>query len=345
MELKSTWSCPSNIALVKYWGKKGLQLPANSSISFVLSDAITTTTVLAKVKNDLEPEPQFSFLFHGEPQPSFHPKILKFLTVASEHLSIINTHILEIQSSNSFPHSSGIASSASAMGALSLCLCSLQEKLDGEEDENFFRNASFLARLGSGSACRSVYPGFAEWGKHHSFENSSDEFAIDVNSIIHPIFKSLNDVVLLVETGEKSVSSTAGHGLLTNHPYAAKRFEVANEHLTLLQEILMNGDTDAFCRLVESEALHLHAMMMTSSPGFMLMKPETLHVIEKIRTFREQSGLPVCFTLDAGANIHVLFPEHIKQQVMDFVHNQLIAYCKNGAYLCNVVGSGPNKLD
>jgi diphosphomevalonate decarboxylase len=95
---------------------------------------------------------------------------------------------------------------------------------------------------------------------------------------------------------------------------------------------------------VESEALTLHAMMMSSNPYFILMKPNTLEIINRIWSFREETGLPVCFTLDAGANVHVLYPEKNKTEILEFIKNELVAYCEKEQYLCDEVGKGAEKL-
>ena len=123
-----------------------------------------------------------------------------------------------------------------------------------------------------------------------------------------------------------------------------KRFEQANENLSKISETLKNGDLKNFINIVESEALTLHAMMMTSNPYFILMKPNTLQIINKIWKYRAQTNSNVCFTLDAGANVHLLFPEKEKLSVNKFVISQLIQYCQNNRYICDRVGSGAMQL-
>jgi diphosphomevalonate decarboxylase len=106
--------------------------------------------------------------------------------------------------------------------------------------------------------------------------------------------------------------------------------------------VLKNGDLDEFISISESEALTLHAMMMTSNPYFILMKQGTLSTIEKIWSFRRESKIPLSFTLDAGANVHLLYPLAYKQQVLDFIASELIVFCQNQQYICDEVGSGAN---
>jgi len=144
----------------------------------------------------------------------------------------------------------------------------------------------------------------------------------------------------LVDKGEKQVSSTLGHNLMIGHPFAENRFQQAEENISKMKSILKSGDLKAFVNLVESEALTLHAMMMTSNPYFILMKPNTLKIINKIWEYRATTKSNVCFTLDAGANVHLLFPEIEKEQVNDFVTKELIQFCQNNQYICDNLGKG-----
>ena len=135
-------------------------------------------------------------------------------------------------------------------------------------------------------------------------------------------------------------SSTVGHDLMHNHPFAERRFAQAHENLDQLISIFESGNLDEFIKIVESEALTLHAMMMTSMPYFILMKPNTLEIINAIWKFRNVTKIPVCFTLDAGANVHVLYPENVSGQVLQFIKNELVGYCQNGQYICDEIGNG-----
>jgi len=340
---KVTWVSPSNIAIVKYWGKYKHQIPANPSISFTLNNSNTTTTLWWE---EMPHAQNFNFevWFEGKLEPSFHPKIETFFSRVEHLLPFLKDYKFKIETENTFPHSSGIASSASGLSALSLCLASMAQTLNIPHQENFMQFASTLSRLGSGSASRSVYGGLVVWGKHNLIENSSDHFAIPYPDEVHNIFKTFQDTILLVDKGEKQVSSTAGHGLMDGHPFAEHRFKQAHENLNALKPILKNGDVNAFGNLLESEALTLHAMMMTSNPYFILFKPNTLRIIEEIWNFRKTTNTPAYFTLDAGANVHLLFPEIAKQKVDDFVKTNLVAYCKNQEYICDHVGHGPKQL-
>ena len=339
-----TWSSPSNIALVKYWGKKEHQIPENPSISFTL-DHCKTTTKLTFSKKAISDGFSFDVFLDGEQKDDFKPKIATFFKRIDLYLPFLKDYHFKIETSNTFPHSSGIASSASGMSALALCLMSVEKELSQyTSEEDFTKKASFLARLGSGSACRSLEGDLVVWGKHEAISGSSDLFGVKYPNPVHENFKNYQDTILLVDKGEKQVSSTIGHNLMHGHPFAQERFAQAYKNLLDITAILKSGDLEAFIALVESEALTLHAMMMTSMPYFILMKPNTLEIINKIWNYRKISGSKVCFTLDAGANVHVLYPEHEAAQVLEFIKNELVAYCQNGHYICDVIGLGANKL-
>lgn len=342
------WSSPSNIALVKYWGKKEHQIPANPSISFTLSECKTLTEV--KFAPKVEKGFSFDVYFEGQKHDDFKPKILTFFERITAYLPFLGSYHFEIHTKNTFPHSSGIASSASGMSALALCLMSIENQLyqnsNGTElDYNYFlRKSSFLARLGSGSACRSLEGEMVVWGEHTDFEGSSDLYGYKFEGPIHSNFKNYQDVILLVDKGEKQVSSTVGHNLMHNHPFAEQRFEQAHENMSALQKVLASGDVEKFVELVESEALTLHAMMLTSKPYFILMRPNTLEIINRIWEYRKSQNSNICFTLDAGANVHLLFPENEKEKVYEFIKNELVVYCQNGHYICDSIGKGAKQL-
>ncbi|KFF13606.1 diphosphomevalonate decarboxylase [Chryseobacterium soli] len=323
-------SCPSNIALIKYWGKYDQQMPANPSISYTLNHCKTNTTMEFLAEEPFSVQTYLS----GNEEVKFAEKIEKYFKNIEQYLPWILKGKYIIQTENTFPHSSGIASSASGFGAIAKCLMKLDEAFSKNiSKEESLRKASFLARLGSGSACRSLYNGLVVWGETNEVSGSSDLFAVQYpNNEIHEIFKDFNDWVLLIHEGQKSVSSTVGHGLMKTNVYAERRFQEARENFVPMKEILKSGDMERFITLVEHEALTLHAMMMMSDPAFILMKTGTLEVINKIWDFRRETGLPLFFTLDAGANVHVLFPNNgSEQDIKTFIETELLQNTqKNG---------------
>ncbi|WP_299260502.1 diphosphomevalonate decarboxylase [uncultured Aquimarina sp.] len=338
-------SSPSNIALVKYWGKRPVQLPENPSISFTLDICKTETTLQYEKLENTSEDFQFELFFEGEPKPDFKPKIQSFFQRIIEYVPFLKHYKFVIDTSNTFPHSSGIASSASGMSALAYCLMQLDKQINpAMTDEEYIQKTSFLSRLGSGSASRSIEGPITVWGKHKEVAESSDAYAIKFPYDVHPNFTNYQDTILLVDKGEKQVSSSVGHDLMHGHPFSSERFIQANKNIIRLKDILTSGDLDEFIEVVESEALTLHAMMMTSLPYFILMKPNTLSVINKIWEYRKETGSKICFTLDAGANVHILYPDSEKDGVMDFIKSELVVYCQKGQYICDKIGLGAKLL-
>lgn len=335
---KASWQSPSNIAIVKYWGKFPGQIPANPSLSFTLSQSFTQTQVRLFPKRDRK----FSFLLEGKPAPAFHAKLENFFEQTREFFPFTKDFFFEIESKNSFPHSAGIASSASAMSAMSLCFCSLEQQLSGEKnyDTAFFNKASLTARLGSGSASRSVFGPVVSWGETDKLEGSSNLQATRVNGI-HKNFSAINDRILLISTGQKSVSSTKGHQLMLENPYADVRFREARNNHAQLIKILRSGDWEAFIPLCEHEALSLHAMMLLSKPGYFLFESGTLEVIREIQHFRDENKLPLAFTLDAGPNIHLLYPSNYEDIIIDFLNNTFPSMFSKRKLIFDSVGNGP----
>lgn len=321
--------CPSNIALIKYWGKKELQIPLNPSISYTLKESFTRTEI------SFNPDKPFTVetLLAGEVQIDFAKKIEKYFKNLVPYLPWITSGEYIIRTENTFPHSSGIASSASGFGAIAKCLMELDAIFSGPLEKDFKeRKTSFLARLGSGSASRSIYPGLVTWGKVSEIPQTSDLYATRYpDEKIHPVFRDFNDWILLIHEGKKSVGSTLGHKLMETNPYAEERFRQAKLNFKPMIEILASGDMDAFIKLVEHEALSLHAMMLMSEPPFILMNEGTLGAIHRIWSYREETKNPVFFTLDAGANMHVLFPSGEKEdEIKEFIEKELLPFTQNG---------------
>lgn len=340
---KTGWKSPSNIALVKYWGKKEKQVPTNPSLSLTLKNSYTHTEVIFSRKTDSGIS--FSFYFGEEKKPGFEPKIQGFLENVSVYLPFLRQMHLQIKSHNSFPHSAGIASSASAMSALALCLCDMEEQLFGPvtPDEKL-RKASFMARIGSGSACRSIYPGFVSWGKAGNLVGSTDEYANPLTFKIHENFRELEDTILITDPGTKKISSTAGHGMMKNHPYAESRYRQAGLNHLNLRNALATGNSDEFTMITETEALSLHSLMMSSSPGYFLINSQTLEIIRRIREFRDENKVFICFTLDAGPNVHVIHGKPARAMVMDFIRNELSPLCYENMTIFDGEGRGPERI-
>ncbi|MEM6967002.1 MAG: diphosphomevalonate decarboxylase [Bacteroidota bacterium] len=340
------WRSPSNLALVKYWGKYGRQLPRNPSISFTLNNAFTETILEYRPKENTTDGIALDFFFEKKANELFKNKVEKFLESIRDIFPFLNQLQITIHSYNSFPHSTGIASSASAMSALAACVCDLERSLFGTltNENEFLQKVSFVARLGSGSASRSVYPHLAIWGASNAAEGASNLFAIPWGERVHPVFRTFRDTILIADRKEKSVSSRAGHGLMENNIFADNRYAQANQRFEKLLIALREGDLNAFGQITENEALTLHALMMTSEPSYILMRPNTLTMIEKIRSYRASTQQPLYFSLDAGPNIHLLYPDEIKEDVGAFIKAELEALCENKEWISDQVGTGAQRI-
>lgn len=333
------WQSPSNIAIIKYWGKKPGQVPFNPSLSFSLKNSFTQTSVR------YSPKPgegiDFSYLFEGEPNPHFADKINQYLSTIKSRHPFLTGYFLEIESRNSFPHSVGIASSASSMSALALCLGSIAVETGHLAGADFFSEVSSLARMGSGSAARSVYGGWVAWGVSPTLPGLSDAFAVPFNRPIHPVFTNLYDSILVVDSSKKLVSSSEGHRLMDEHPLKEERIRQANRNFAGLAEVLESGNFKRFAAIAEEEATSIHRLMETSNPPYSLLRPATLEITGRIQKLRESRGLPVCFTLDAGPNVHLIYPGEVRSEVLSFIKNDLLRFCENGFWIDDQMGTGP----
>ena len=329
-----TWESPSNIAIVKYWGKKGFQLPANPSVSFTLSSCKTITSITTRPRHDSTKSISFEYFFENEKNESFNKRVEQYLQRMLPFLPYLSRQHLTIHSRNTFPHSTGVASSASSMSALALCLLDLQHS---ERDCDFIREASRLSRIGSGSASRSLYPHAALWG------DRSNEYATPITQL-HQTFKTYCDSILLVSSRRKAIPSRAGHQAMDDHPYRDRRYQLAKERAKQALTFLREGDENALGILMEQEALELHALAATATPSSLYMEPGALIAIRHIRNFREESKLPLYFSLDAGTNIHLLYPKRISQSVHPFIDSELKPLLEPPYIIHDHVGEGPRKI-
>lgn len=287
--MKATAKAPANIAFIKYWGKRDeiLRLPVNNSVSMNLSDIFTTTTVefLKNIKKD-------------EIRINNETLSVKEKERIVEHLNRVRAvadikDYARVVTQNNFPKGTGIASSASGFAALTLAAVSaaglgLDEKA-----------VSILARQGSGSACRSVPDGFVEWEAGNC---SEDSFSF---SIFPQTWWNLRDIVVLISKKSKRVSSSEGHSLTESSPFYKTRIQGMSDKIKDLKDALKNKDFGKFGLITETEALNMHAVMMTSTPPIFYWLPKTLELMLLTRKWREEQ-LPVYFTIDAGSSIHLI---------------------------------------
>jgi diphosphomevalonate decarboxylase len=290
----------ANIAFIKYWGNRDdkLRLPANPSLSMNLAGLETETTV--DFADGLDHD---EVIIGGEPQTGL-PR-----DRVAAHLDIIRARaglqkFARVQSSNNFPSGAGIASSASAFAALTLAAASAAG-LNLTEPE-----LSALARLGSGSAARSIPGGFVEWA---AGQDGPPE-ASYAFSIAPPEHWDLVDVIAVVSQKQKSVSSTSGHVLARTSPLQDARVAGAAGRLQRCRDALLAKDFARFAELVEADSNLMHAVMLTSNPPIIYWEPITLAIMKSVRRWRAED-LPVCFTIDAGPNVHCLCPAQAAPEV------------------------------
>jgi diphosphomevalonate decarboxylase len=335
ISFESTWESPANIAFVKYWGKKGHQIPANPSLSMALSECKTTTKTNFAPATGLS----VSLKLEGENNEKFAKKIQNYLESLSVELPWLLNLSIAIETSNTFPHGAGIASSASGLSAFALTLTDYLNFLKPDASESlFFQRASFLSRLASGSACRSIFGGYSCWGESE-LSKTTNVFAIPLE--VHSELSSLNDTVLVISGTEKNVSSRTGHERMNDHFFAESRFTQAKSNFTRCVSSLRSGDVEGLGIILEAEALSLHAMMLTSPNPYMLLKPKTLSAIEAVWDFRRQTKIPLYFTLDAGPNLHLIYPDSHKYKIDQFITSELAHLSEK--IIFDRTGDGPKK--
>ncbi len=311
---------PSNIALIKYWGKKGFQLPQNPSISMTLKNCKTIMDVEYQYDENSEKGFELEFLFEGHKNDEFEDKILAKIINLPEEFSFLQKTTLKINALNTFPHSSGIASSASSMACLAKAFAKIYHEIGNPKLKR--EQVSLLARGFSGSACRSLYPGYAYWGKNEAITFGRDEYALQLSKdLIHENFQKVRNTILVVDQNRKKVSTSDGHTHMKNHPYAQTRYQIARDNFEKIIQTMRVGDWEEFGRIVKSEALQLHALMMTSNEPYTLLKGNSLRVIEELDHFIKEAKIEMTYTLDAGPNLHLLYPEKNQEKVEAFIEH------------------------
>jgi len=279
----------ANIALIKYWGNRddALRLPANGSISMNLDGLLTRTRVEwggSRRKDSLTINGR-SISGNGLQRVSLFLDIIRKMVGFSL--------AAQVTSKNNFPSGAGIASSAAAFAALALA-GSKAAGLELSEAE-----LSRLARRGSGSACRSIPSGFVEWRMD---EGDAGSFA---SSLAPPEHWELADCIAILSTEHKTVGSTTGHALAGTSPLQAGRITGAPHRLDLCRRAILERDFEALAAVVELDSNLMHSVMVTSTPPLFYWQPSTLAVMTQVRDWRS-GGLPVCYSVDAGPNVHVL---------------------------------------
>jgi diphosphomevalonate decarboxylase len=320
--MKKTAIAPSNIAFIKYWGKKNeeLRIPANASISMNLPGATTTTTVefSSSYTTDLIE------LIDGNFSDNEIQRIITHLDRIRAKANINSR--AKVMTKNSFPKGTGIASSASGFAALTVAATaaaglSLPEK-----------ELTILARMGSGSACRSIPDGFVKW---ESGERSEKSFAY---SLFPHDYWDIRDVLVIVDQKSKEVSSAQGMASVTTSPYWNIRQHETGERIKNITRGLQEKNFFEFGNILEEDCLSMHSVMMTQAPPLLYWNEATENCIRNIQKWRAD-GLPVFFTIDAGPNVHCICEGKNEARVLNnigglfAVQSVLVNTCARGAYI------------
>ena len=292
-------SCP-NIALIKYWGNRDPEIPSPSSgsISINLDGLHSRTGVTfdpAAVADQL--------ILNGENAPAAALERASALLERVREMAGLRFHA-RVESENNFPTGTGIASSASGFAALALA-ASRAAGLELDEAA-----LSRLARSASGSACRSVPGGFVEWQAGNSDQNS---YAFSIAPAGH---WDLVDCVAVISQTHKSIHSQTGHRLADTSPLQAARVADTPRRLAICRRAILECDFEALAQIVELDSNLMHAVMMTSTPALFYWLPATLQVIQSVMAWR-QDGVPACYTIDAGPNVHVLCPADYAPEITE----------------------------
>jgi diphosphomevalonate decarboxylase len=296
--MKASAIANSNIAFVKYWGKKDARffIPTRTSISMTISGLKTHTTVefSKDFKEDL-------IIIDGiVAKKKEAENVVRFLEII-RNLAKVKLKA-KVVSKNNFPKSAGLASSASGFAALTIAAT---EALGLELDK---RQLSILSRLGSGSSCRSIYGGYVKWVAGNSSNNSYAYQLYDEN------YWDLRDLIVIVGSEEKKISSREGMEISKKtSPIYTNFVKIGERNVKMVENWLKEKKFENLGKIIELESFLLHAVMMTSNPPLMYWLPETIKIIQEVKRLREE-GIEAYHTIDAGPNVHIItLPEYRKE--------------------------------
>ncbi|NRA66585.1 MAG: diphosphomevalonate decarboxylase [Pseudobacteriovorax sp.] len=324
---------PSNIAFIKYWGKKQqeLQWPANDSISMTLDSLHSKTRC-----RFLPTAPDHAVTLNGsyltrDSGPG--AKIYSHLDFLARELNCQDK--LEVSSSNSFPTGCGIASSASGLGALTLA--SIATWFDCSTIDDFrTKDISYdrlidYARMGSGSACRSLTGGFVQWikGDHPDHQK--------VVQLYDQEHWRLNDTVVLFSQKEKAVGSTEAHRLAWSSPLFAPRLAYLPERIQQVKDAIAKQSIKTLGPILEQEALEMHSVIMSANQPVFYINQAASEFLAWLIQRRKEENLSVYFTIDAGPNIHLIYESAQQSRVLELIES----YETITDTLTDTVGSGP----
>ncbi len=294
----------ANIAFIKYWGNRNesLRLPVNSSISMNLNGLFTETSVTWDTALQFD-----TLVLNGTAdQGKALDRVAKHLQALRDRLGIVG--YARVESSNNFPMGAGIASSAASFAALTVAAVGAARLALTEP------TLSALARLGSGSAARSIPTGFAEW---YASDDHDQSYAV---SVAPPDYWNLVDVVAVISGEHKPVGSTQGHQSAGSSDLQSARVAGASARLEQCRKAILERDFGSFAEVVELDSNLMHAVMITSRPPLFYWLPVSLTVMKLVSEWRAE-GLDVCYTLDAGPNVHCICTQDSADEVRSRLSN------------------------
>ena len=286
--MKATAFAPVNVALIKYWGKQDekLRLPVNSSLSVNLTKMGTVTTV-EWVRGLKQDEADERMIIHLD-------KIRRLVKINLK---------VRVTTQNNFPVSAGLSSSASGFAALTLAATAAAGLKLSEKD------LSRLARLGSGSACRSIPAGWVEWRKGN-----------DQTSYAQTIFPAnhwdLRILVVILSQKEKKVSSTDGQMSAATSPFFVKRIKGIDKKIINIKQAIKEKNFRKMGEITEEDCLNMHSVMLTQKSSLIYWLPETVRVMRAVRNWRTK-GLESYFTINTGQNVFVFCEPENEDKLVD----------------------------
>jgi diphosphomevalonate decarboxylase len=331
MSQKIVVVAPSNIALVKYWGKADPthQWPDNDSLSLTLERCHTETTASLRLKHD-------KIVFDGETLSDLHPAAKRMIKLLDRIREKAGSELrFDISTKNSFPTGTGIASSASGFAALGLsALAAVAQSIDIDVLHQLVGGKSSLEqliRMGSGSACRSLYGGLVQWNKGSSPTTQS------IQQHHLAATESLRDIVVIINSSAKQHSSSHGHLLAPSSLFHQMRVAESSRRIERLLNVINAQDFACLADIIESEAMEMHASMQTCSTPIEYFGKKTAEFISSFRKARHAKQWPAAFTLDAGSNVHLICHCQCEDQIITWIKN----FHDEHHFIKDKIGKGP----
>ncbi|MEM3939842.1 MAG: diphosphomevalonate decarboxylase [Saccharolobus sp.] len=318
-----TVSAPSNIALIKYWGKRGderLNLPLNSSLSITLDDQLSVITKISLSDKDL-------IIVNGkilseEESKEYAGRVIeKFREISNKDFHV------RIESYAKFPVNAGLASSAAGIAALTF---GLNELLGLDLS---LKELSKIARIGSGSACRSMFGGFVMWERGVR-DDGEDSYCYQLFPSDH--WRELVDIIVIVSEEEKKISSRKGMIRTTQTSELVEcRLKFIEKTMKELIDAIKNKDEKKFYYYVMRHSNNMHAVILDSWPSFFYLNDTSLKIMEWIQDFGKAA-----YTFDAGPNPHILTTENNVPEILNFLNTLNVK-----RVIISRVGEGPKLND